>query len=80
MYPAPSHQPTIPSGIKVAVGDCSVTERRRWHPPYQAGKTTCACKNTTNIKKTNARRWVCQAMVPYGLATRLLVALGLMAL
>ena len=25
------------SGIKVA--DCSVTERRRWHPPYQTGKT-----------------------------------------
>ena len=27
------------SGIKVAVGDCSVTERRRWRPPYQTGKT-----------------------------------------
>ena len=27
------------SGIRVAVGDCSVTERRRWHPPYQTGKT-----------------------------------------
>ena len=27
------------SGIRVAVGDCSVTERRRWRPPYQAGKT-----------------------------------------
>ena len=27
------------SGIRVAVGDCSVTERRRWHPPYQSGKT-----------------------------------------
>ena len=27
------------SGIKVAVGDCRVTERRRWRPPYQTGKT-----------------------------------------
>ena len=27
------------SGIKVVVGDCSVTERRRWRPPYQTCKT-----------------------------------------
>ena len=27
------------SCIRVAVGDCSVTERRRWRPPYQTGKT-----------------------------------------
>ena len=27
------------SGIRGAVGDCSVTERRRWRPPYQTGKT-----------------------------------------
>ena len=27
------------SGIRVAVGDCSVTERRRWRPPYQTGRT-----------------------------------------
>ena len=27
------------SGIRVAVGDCSVTERWRWRPPYQTGKT-----------------------------------------
>ena len=27
------------SGIRVAVADCSVTERRRWRPPYQTGKT-----------------------------------------
>ena len=23
----------------MAVGDCSVAERRRWRPPYQTGKT-----------------------------------------
>ena len=27
------------SGISVAVGDFSVTERRRWRLPYQTGKT-----------------------------------------
>ena len=27
------------SGIRVAVGDCSDTERRRWRPLYQIGKT-----------------------------------------
>ena len=27
------------SGIRVAVHDCSVTEHRRWRPPYQTGKT-----------------------------------------
>ena len=27
------------SGIRVAVGDCSVTERRLWRPHYQTGKT-----------------------------------------
>ena len=28
------------SGIRVAIGDCSVTERRQWRPPYQAGTET----------------------------------------
>ena len=27
------------SGIRVAVGNCSVTESRRWRPPYHIGKT-----------------------------------------
>ena len=27
------------SGNRVAVDDCSVTERRQWRPPYQTGKT-----------------------------------------
>ena len=26
------------SGIRVALGDCSVTESQRWCPPYQTGK------------------------------------------
>ena len=27
------------SGIRVAVCDCSITEHRRWRPPYQTRKT-----------------------------------------
>ena len=38
-YPHPVSSELENSGIRVAVGDCSVTERWRWRPPYQAGKT-----------------------------------------
>ena len=38
-YPHPVSSELENIGIRVAVGDCSVTERRRWRPPYQTGKT-----------------------------------------
>ena len=38
-YPHPVSSELENSGIRVAVGDCSVTERRRCRPPYQTGKT-----------------------------------------
>ena len=38
-YPHPVSSELENSGIRVAVGDCSVTERRRPRPPYQTGKT-----------------------------------------
>ena len=38
-YPHPVSSELEKSGIRVAVGDCSVTEHRRWPPPYQTGKT-----------------------------------------
>ena len=38
-YPHPVSSELENSGIRVAVGDCGVTERRRWRPPYQTGKT-----------------------------------------
>ena len=38
-YPHPVSSELENCGIRVAVGDCSVTERRRWRPPYQTGKT-----------------------------------------
>ena len=38
-YPHPVYSELVSSGVRVAVGDCSVTERRWWRPPYQTGKT-----------------------------------------
>ena len=38
-YPHPVSSELENSGIRVAVGGCSVTERQRWHPPYQIGNT-----------------------------------------
>ena len=38
-YPHPVSSELENSGIRVAVGDCSVTERRRRRPSYQSGKT-----------------------------------------
>ena len=38
-YPHPVSSELENSGIRVVVGDCNVTERRRWRPPYQTGKT-----------------------------------------
>ena len=64
-YPHPVSSELEKSGIRVAVGDCSVTERRRWRPPYQTGKTVHVHANTTNTTRTDARRRVCAAMVPY---------------
>ena len=101
-YPHPVSSEMENSGIRVAVGDCSVTERRRWRPPYQTDKTVHVhakhykhnedgrtapgvCGNGsvplshsgnvvarigihthTEIKmRTDARRRLCAAMVPY---------------
>ena len=38
-YPPPVSSELENCGIRVAVGDCSVTECRRWLPPYQTAKT-----------------------------------------
>ena len=38
-YPLPVSSELENSGIRVAVSDCSVTERRQWHTPYQTSKT-----------------------------------------
>ena len=69
-YPHPVSSELENSGIRVAVGDCSVTECRRWRLPYQTGKTVHVHAKTTNTKRTEVRRQVCVAMVPYHWATR----------
>ena len=38
-YPNPVSSELENSGIRVAVGDWSITERWRWRPPNQTGKT-----------------------------------------
>ena len=38
-YPHPVSSELENSGIRAVVGDCSVTECRRWRQPYQTGKT-----------------------------------------
>ena len=69
-YPHPVSSELENSGIRVAVGDCSVTERRRWRPPYQTGKTVHVHAKHYNTTRTDTRRRVCAAMVPYRWATR----------
>ena len=44
----------------MAVGDCSVTERRRWRPPYQTGKTVHVhAKHYTHNKDGRTAPGVC---------------------
>ena len=38
-YPHPVCSALEITGIRVTFGDCSVSERRRWRPPYQTDKT-----------------------------------------
>ena len=45
-YPHPVYCELENSGMRVAVGDCSVTGRRRWRPPYKTGKTVHLNANT----------------------------------
>ena len=45
-YPHPMCSELENSGIRVAVGNCSVAERRWWRPPYQTGKTVHMHANT----------------------------------
>ena len=68
-YPHPVSSELENSGIRVAVGDCSVTERRRWRLPYQTGKTVHVHAKHYNTTRTDARRRVCAEMVPYRWAT-----------
>ena len=62
-YPHPVCSELENSGIRLTVGDCSVTERRRWCPPFISKWQNCtsARKNITNKRTTHgagcARPW-----------------------
>ena len=62
-YPHPVSSELKNSGIRVAVGDCSVTERGRWRPPYQTGITVHV--HTKHYKHNKDGGTACAAMVPY---------------
>ena len=64
-YPHPVSSELENSGIRVAVGDCSVTECQRWRPPYQIGKTVHVHAKHYKHDEDGPRRRVCAAMVPY---------------
>ena len=68
-YPHPVSSELEKSGIRVAVGDCSVTELRRGVHLIKPAKLCMCTQNTTNTTRTDARRRVCGAMVPYRCAT-----------
>ena len=53
------------SGIRVAVGDCSVTERRRWRPTYQTGKTVHVHAKHYKHYQDGRTAPGCAVMVPY---------------
>ena len=59
-YPHPVSFELENSSIIVAVGDCSVTERRRWCPPYQTGKTVHGKTLQTQRRRTHGARCVRQ--------------------
>ena len=64
-YPHPVSSELENNGIRVAVGDCSVTEHRRWSPPVQTPKLYMCMLNTTSTMRTDARHRMCAEMVPY---------------
>ena len=63
-YPHPVSSALENSGIRVAVGDCSVTERRRWRQSYQTGKTVQCARKTLQTQRGRThgagcvRQWI----------------------
>ena len=66
-YPHPVSSELENSGIRVAFGDCSITERRRWRPPYQASKIVHVHTKTLQTQRGRmhgtgcVRQWFCTA-------------------
>ena len=64
----PGHLHTVSSelensGIRVAVGECSVTECLQWRPPYQTSKTVHM--HAKHYKHNKDRRTASQKMEMY---------------
>ena len=57
-YPHPVSSELENSGIRVAVCDCSVTERWRWLRLIKLAKLCMCMQNTTNTTRTDARHQV----------------------
>ena len=78
-YPHPVSSELDNSGIRVAVGDCSVTERRRWRPPYQTGKTVHVhAKHYTHNKDGRTAPGVCgNGSVPLSHSGNIVTRIGI---
>ena len=63
-YPHPVCSVLENSGIRVAVGDCSVTERRRSRPLYQTGKTVHVQTNTLQTRRRRTHGAECSRPWP----------------
>ena len=50
-YPHPVSSELLNSGIRLAVGDGSVTERRRWRPPYQNRQNCTRARKTLQTQR-----------------------------
>ena len=78
-YPHPVSSELENSGIRVAVGDCSVTERRRWRPPYQTGKTVHV--HAKHYKQNEDRRTApgvcCNGSVPLSHSGNIVTRIGI---
>ena len=81
-YPHPVSSELEISGIRVAVCDCSVTERRRWRSPYQTGKTVHVhAKHYKHNEDGRTAPGVCgNGSLPLSHSVGWLVVLGLTAL
>ena len=57
-YPQPVCSELESSGIRVAVSDLSVTECRRWRPPYQTRKTCTRARNHWSVSPNHSENVV----------------------
>ena len=78
-YPHPVSSELGNSGIRVAVGDCSVTESRWWRPPHQTGKTVhVQAKHYEHIEEGRSAPGVCgNGSVPLSHSGNVVTTIGI---